>query len=99
MYEIKKYSYDKINELNKKLNTNSFFIKPSTTKKIRVYKNNKLISEIGEMGMSDYPTYIETDGIDFANTRRIAFYNRFKSIPNIKDGELTNMFWARYLLW
>ena len=99
MYEIKKYSYDKINELNKKIGKPVYFIKPSIDKKIRVYKFQKLIAEIGAKDMGDFPTFIETDGIEFANKRRTAFYRRFARLPNIKDGELTNIFWSRYLLW
>ena len=99
MYEIKQYSYDKINELNEKIGKPVYFIKPSIDKKIRIYKFDKLIADVGDKNSSDYPSYIETDGIEIANKRRDAFYSRFAGLPNIKDGELTPMFWVRYLLW
>ena len=99
MYKIKQYSYDKINELNEKIGKPVYFIKPSIDKKIRIYKFQKLIAEVGAKDMGDYPTFIEEKGKEFADKRRDAFYSRFASVPNIKDGELTNMFWARYLLW
>ena len=99
MYEIKQYSYDKINELNEKIGKPVYFIKPSIDKKIRVYKFQKLIAEVGAKDMGDFPTFLEEKGEEFANKRRDAFYSRFASVPNIKDGELTNMFWSRYLLW
>ena len=99
MYEIKQYSYDKINELNEKIGKNVYFIKPSIDKKIRVYKCDKLIADVGDKDSSDYPSYIETDGIEFANKRRTAFYSRFARLPNIKDGEIQPIFWTRLLLW
>ena len=99
MYKIKQYSYDKINELNEKIGKEVYFIKPSIDKKISVYKFDKLIADVGYKEMGDYPTYIETDGIEVANKRRDAFYSRFAGLPNIKDGELTPIFWSRYLLW
>ena len=99
MYKIKQYSYDKINELNEKIGKNMYFIKPSIDKKIRVYKCDKLIAEVGDKNSSDYPSYIESDGLEFANKRRTAFYSRFKRLPNIKDGEIQPIFWTRLLLW
>ena len=99
MYEIKKYSYDKINELNEKIGQDVYFIKPSIDKKIRVYKFNKLIAEVGDKDSSDYPSFIETDGLEVADKRREAFYSRFARLPNIKNGEIQPIFWSRLLLW
>ena len=99
MYEIKKYSYDKINELNKKIGQDVYFIKPSMEKKIRVYKFNKLIAEVGDSSLPDYPSYIESDGMEYADKRRKAFYSRFQRLPNIKNGEIQPIFWTRLLLW
>ena len=99
MYKIKKYSYDKINELNKKIGQDVYYIKPSMEKKIRVYKFNKLIAEVGSKDMGDYPSYIQSDGLEFANKRRKAFYSRFARLPNIQDGEIQPIFWSRLLLW
>ena len=47
-------------------------IKPSTRKdkKIDVYKDNKYICSIGDINYYDYPTYIQNNGITYANERR-----------------------------
>tara|TARA_R110000751_G_scaffold36994_1_gene89904 strand:+ start:389 stop:688 length:300 start_codon:yes stop_codon:yes gene_type:complete len=99
MYEIKKYSYDKINELNENIGKDVYFIKPSIDKKIRVYKCNKLIAEVGDPNSKDYPTFLEENGKEFADKRRKAFYSRFQRLPNIKNGEIQPIFWSRWLLW
>ena len=100
-YVITQYSLDKIQELNQKLNTSDFSIKLSEdpSKKIDVFLKDKKIASIGDINLGDYPTYIEEKGIEFANKRRDAFYNRFRRLPDIKDGKITNMFWSRFLLW
>jgi len=100
-YKIKQYSMDKIQELNSKLNTSDFSIKLSEdpSKKIDVFLKEKKIASIGDINLLDYPSFIEERGIEFANKRRDAFYSRFKRLPDIKDGKITPMFWARWLLW
>jgi hypothetical protein len=101
MYVIQPYSKLRLDELNKKLNTNAISIKPSKnkTKKIDIFINNKKIASVGAINMLDYPTHIKESGLEFANKRQKAFYNRFTKIPNIKNGKITNMFWSRYFLW
>ena len=88
-------------ELNDKLGTDVYSIRPSVDKKkkIDVMLRNDVIASIGDPNLPDYPSYIESDGMDVANKRRDAFYNRFRRLPNIKDGKITPMFWARFLLW
>lgn len=95
MYNIKQYSYDKAKHLG-------VIIKPSTNKnkKIDVFNSNgKKISSIGAINYKDYPTYIQEKGIDYANERKRLYHLRHKIENDIKDGRLTNSFWAKYLLW
>jgi hypothetical protein len=100
-YKITTYSRDKIDELNKKLNTDEYSIRPSADpqKKIDVLLRNDVIASVGDPNLPDYPTYIETEGMDVAKKRRTAFYSRFRRLPDIKNGEITPMFWSRWLLW
>ena len=100
-YVITQYTLDKIQELNQKLNTSDFSIKLSKdpTKKLDVYLREKKIATIGDINLLDFPSFIEQRGLDYANKRRDAYYSRFKRLPDIKDGEITPMFWSRYLLW
>jgi hypothetical protein len=89
MYEITDYSYRKAKELG-------VSIKPSTNpkKKIDVFKNEKKIASIGAIGYADYPTYIKTKGLDYANQRRKAYRQRHKNDLNSGAG-----YWANKLLW
>ena len=100
-YKIKQYTKDKMKELNDKLGTDVYSIRPSADKKkkIDVMLRNDVIASIGDPNLPDYPTYIETEGMDVANKRRDAFYSRFRRLPDIKDGKITPMFWSRFLLW
>ena len=101
MYIITDYTKNRLKELNDKLDTNAIEIKPSKnkTKKIAIFINNKKVADVGASGMSDYSSHIKESGLEYANKRRTAFYNRFKKIPNIKNGKITNMFYSRYFLW
>ena len=101
MYVITNYSKLRLKELNDALDSNAIEIKPSKnkTKKIDIFINNKKVASIGAINMKDFPTHIKESGVEFANKRRTAFYNRFKKLPNIKNGKITNMFWSRFLLW
>tara|TARA_R110000851_G_scaffold3212_6_gene13097 strand:- start:324 stop:662 length:339 start_codon:yes stop_codon:yes gene_type:complete len=105
-YKIKQYSLDKIQELNKKLKTDAFSIKLSKNplKKLDVYLYDDIIASIGAIKKNgiaylDYPTYIETMGKEYADNRRRLYYERHKNEPTIKDGEVTNSWWAKYLIW
>ena len=104
MYKITQYSYDKLDELNKNIGNPVYFIKPSINKKIRVYRFNKLVADIGgkkEDGTFylDYPNYIIKDGLEIANERRRLYYERHKNEPDIKDGEVTPAWFAKWFLW
>jgi len=65
VYQITEYSKRQAKKLGVK-------IKPSTNplKKIDVFKDGKKISQIGAIGYSDYPTYINEKGKKYADERR-----------------------------
>ena len=90
MYNITDYSYARANQIG-------VLIKPSEKvgKKIDVFDlNGDYICSVGSSGMGDYPTYIESHGLEFANERRKRFYQRFKSIQK------GNKIWySAVLLW
>ena len=92
MYNIKKYSYDKANELNLK-------IYPSKNQKykIDIYDlNNNYIASIGSINYSDYPTYIKTHGLQYANERR-----RLYKLRHNKDRHklFSKGYLADHILW
>ena len=105
-YVITEYSQNKIKELNEKLKTNAFSIQPSKdkSKKIDVYLFDKVIASIGAIksnGVSylDYPNYIKIRGQEYADRRKKLYYERHANEPTITDGEVTNSWWAKYVLW
>ena len=65
VYQIKPYSYEQAKKLNVE-------IKQSTKKdkKIDIYKDKKYICSIGNINYYDYPTYIQKNGLAYANERR-----------------------------
>jgi hypothetical protein len=92
MYTIKDYSYKQAKKLNVQ-------IRPSTNpkKKLDVYtKDNNFICSIGSIDYSDYPTYLETKGKDYADNRRRLYKIRHEKNRK-KEG--TPSFWADNLLW
>lgn len=91
MYKIKDYTKNKAKLLGVK-------VKPSKTKgkKIDVFKNNKKIACIGALGYSDYPTYIQSKGKDYADKRRKLYKIRHKKDKDIVG---TNGYYADKLLW
>ena len=105
-YSIKQYSLDRIKELNEKLDTTAFSIKLSKnpSKKLDIYLYDDIIATVGAIKKNgvpylDYPSYIETMGKVYADRRRKLYYERHKNEPTIKDGEVTNSWFAKYLLW
>ena len=88
-YKITKYSYQQAKKLNVE-------IKPSTNKKkkIDVFKGDKKISSIGAMGYNDYPTFISTKGLSYANERKKLYKQRHK-----KDLKSKNGYFANKILW
>jgi hypothetical protein len=91
MYQITDYSYQQAKKLGVE-------IRPSSrkNKKIDVFKNNKLIASIGDDRYLDFPNYIKTKGLEYANQRRALYKLRHKNDLN-KIG--SNGFYANLLLW
>ena len=81
-YKITKYSYQQAKELNVE-------IKPSSNKKkkIDVFKGDQKIASIGDMNYvdNDYPTFIKTKGLSYANERRKLYKQRHKKDLKIKQ--------------
>ena len=91
VYQIKPYSYEQAKKLNVE-------IKPSNKKdkKIDVYKDKKYICSIGDIHYYDYPTYIQNNGITFANERRKLYKKRHNKDRNIKN---SSGYFADKILW
>ena len=100
VYSITSYTRNKAKTLG-------VTIKHSTRKgkKIDVFKKvkrgdgkmvMKKVASIGALGMGDYPTYIKTKGLEFANKRRKAYRSRMaKNIKVIGSAG----YYAGKLLW
>ena len=101
MYDILDYTYERLEKLNKKLNTNKITIEHSKNKdkKIDVFINNKKVASIGAIGYKDYPTYTKEKGKKYADGRRKLYYRRHSKENAIKDGKITPSWWAKWLLW
>ena len=91
VYQIKPYSYEQAKKLNVE-------IKPSNKKdkKIDVYKDKKYICSVGDIHYYDYPTYIQNNGIKFANERRKLYKQRHNKYRNIKN---SSGYFADKILW
>ena len=91
MYIITDYTKNQAKRLglNVKLSTNK-------TKKIDVYKNDKKIASIGANGYGDYPTFLKSDGKEFADKRRALYKLRHNKDRKVKG---SNGFLADNLLW
>jgi hypothetical protein len=90
MYQIQPYTHIQAKSLG-------VDVYPSTrkNKKIDVYKTGKYICSIGALGMNDYPTYIKSKGIQYANERRRLYHLRHK-----KDNVIGTAGWySLNLLW
>ena len=91
MYEISEYTINRAKEYD-------FIVKVSTrkNKKLDVYKNGVLLGSKGNLLYSDYPSYIKTHGIEFADKRKKLYHLRHK-----KDIAVVNSLgWiAGILLW
>ncbi len=61
-------------------------VKPSKVKgkKIDVYKNGKKIGSVGAIGYSDYPTYMETHSLAYAERRRKLYKQRHEKTRHKK---------------
>lgn len=89
-YEIKKYSYNQAKKLG-------VTIAPSKNprKKIDVFKDNVYLFSIGDINYNDYPTYLETQGEEFANKRRRLYHMRHKkdNVPNTRGWYSLSILW------
>jgi hypothetical protein len=87
MYAITQYTKDRAKELG-------VTVKPSSNpkKKIDVYKDGVFVYSIGAIGYSDYPTYLNEKGREYAEKRRELYHKR-----HTKEGlgEILSL----YLLW
>jgi hypothetical protein len=101
MYKITEHTKKRLKDLNKKLNTNKITIDLSSNKnkKIDIFIDNDKVTSVGSLGYSDFGTYMESDGKVYAEIRKKLYYQRHKNENDIKDGEVTNSWWAKYLLW
>lgn len=73
-------------------------VKPSTNKKkkIDVFKNGEKVASVGAKGYSDYPTYMKTNGKEFAEERRRLYKIRHEKDRKEKGSQ---GFYADRLLW
>ena len=87
-YNITDYTYQKAKE-------NGLEVKQSSlkNKKIDVFKDGKKIASIGAIDYPDYPTYVKTHGLEYANKRRKLFHERFQKKKSL------NVQLAKLLLW
>lgn len=91
MYTITKHTKDQAKKYNLE-------VKPSTrkNKKIDVYKNGRYITSVGATGYSDYGTYINTHGINYAKERRRLYRIRHDSDRRVHNSD---GWYASVLLW
>ena len=90
-YEIKQYTVDQAKQ-------HGYIVKISINekKKLDVYKDNVKICSIGDSRYKDYPTYIQENGLDYANVRRALYHKRHKKNIEIKG---SNGWLSSILLW
>ena len=90
-YQITKYTTEKAKALG-------LTIKPSTnpSKKLDVYKNGVKLASCGAVGYADYPTYLKSRGLKYANERRKLYKQRHEH-----DRKIINSpgYFADKLLW
>lgn len=90
MYQIKKYSHDQAKKLGVKISPSNI-----SNYKIDIFDmKGDYITSIGDKDYSDYPTYIEEKGLDYANKRRKLYHSRHK-----KDNDYIRGFLALNILW
>jgi hypothetical protein len=91
-YRIKAYSYAQAKKLG-------VTIKPSNLKgkKIDVFnRQGEKLASIGALGMGDYPTFMQTKGKEFADSRRKAYKSRHAKDRIVRG---TAGFYADRILW
>ena len=90
-YKITPYSFNKAKELGLKITVST-----NPLKKIDIYKNNIFIGSIGDSRYQDYPNYILTYNLEYANKRRNLYINRHKKNADVK---YSKQWLALNLLW
>ena len=94
-YKITEYTKQQADKLG-------VVVKPSTnkSKKLDVFKNGEKVASVGAIQngvpMGDYPTYLKTNGKEFADERRRLFNKRFEKQSKVKN---SNAYFAKNLLW
>jgi len=90
-YEIKQYTYDKADKYD-------VFVQTSHKKnyKVDVFKDGQYVCSIGDIRYSDYPTYIEEKGLDYAEKRRKLYHIRHHKEANSYG---TPGWYSYHLLW
>ena len=88
MYDILPYSFKKAKLLDVKIYKSS-----NPKKKIDVYKNGNKIASIGNIGYSDYPTYLKNDGPIHAKERRRLYHLRHKNDTGLTGYYALNILW------
>jgi hypothetical protein len=92
MYKILPYTYKRAQEIG-------VIIKPSKNikYKLEVYDSNgNFLFNVGAYGFSDFPNYILSHGIDYANKRRELYKKRHQRDRVIRG---TKGWYADNLLW
>lgn len=71
MYNITDYTKERAHRLG-------YTVKSSVRKgrKIDVFKGDKYITSLGDTRYGDYPTFLETEGKEYAERRRKAYHLR-----------------------
>lgn len=89
MYSIKPYSYDVAKRLGVVIESSS-----KGNFKIDVYnREGEYLCSVGDRRYGDYPSFIETHGLQYANKRRSAYHSRHRKDNGIRG------FLAMRLLW
>ena len=92
MYKITEYSKEKAKKLGVIIKASS-----NLAKKLDVFnKKGEKIGTCGAIGYGDYPTFIKTKGLEYANARRKLYKIRHDKDRHLKG---TNGYWADQLLW
>ena len=91
MYFITTYTRQQAKKLGVSVKQSS-----NKDKKIDVIKNKVVIASVGAIGYSDYPTYMRTHGLEYANKRRKLYKIRHNDDRKIAN---SNGFYADRLLW
>lgn len=91
-YKITKYTLSKAKKHNVTVRLSKV-----KNKKLDVFdKNGVKISTVGDVRYKDYPTYIETQGVKYANERRKLYKKRHEKDRHVKNSK---GYWADVLLW